>query len=260
MLNQSQQTPVMLLAVTAVLSGLNSSAASPTPATMPLVQITWDTLSCGPTAPRPCEACSGGGGNHEQAAMNIYLHICCGSRGEEGYWLLDPVFESDVGTTYVVDPSTVRAFAELLGDGTEQKLTLIHDMPGAGSSGIGVDEGFLFAGVDVPLIQSEVFVSPVNGLDYQGFAIDAIENHLAALCVDYNPDDGHTWYGVTVVTTIHGRRGDLDSDNQIGMTDLALLLAEWGPCPAPPEICLSDLNRDGTTGINDLLVLLGNWG
>ncbi len=260
MLNQSQQTPVMLLAVTAVLSGLNSSAASPTPATMPLVQITWDTLSCGPPAPRPCGACSGGGGNHEQAAMNIYLHICCGSRGEEGYWFLDPVFESDVGTTYDVDPSTVRAFAEQLGDGTLSGLTLTHELPDAGSHATFVNEGDVFAGIDRLVIQSEVFVSPVNGLDYQGFAIDAIENHLAGLCVDYNPDDDLTWYGVTVVTTIYGRRGDLDSDNQIGITDLALLLAEWGPCPDPPEICLSDLNRDGTTGINDLLVLLGNWG
>ncbi len=50
--------------------------------------------------------------------------------------------------------------------------------------------------------------------------------------------------------------GDIDGDGSVGITDLLLLLAAWGPCPG----CPADLDGDGTAGINDLLILLANWG
>jgi DNA-binding beta-propeller fold protein YncE len=54
--------------------------------------------------------------------------------------------------------------------------------------------------------------------------------------------------------------GDLDGDGAVGITDLLMLLAAWGPCPAPcPPSCASDLDGDCATGITDLLALLADW-
>ena len=47
----------------------------------------------------------------------------------------------------------------------------------------------------------------------------------------------------------------------LGVALLVLaLLASWGPCPAPPDKCPADLNLDGAVGITDLLILLASWG
>jgi hypothetical protein len=48
----------------------------------------------------------------------------------------------------------------------------------------------------------------------------------------------------------------------VGVTDLLILLADWGPCPepCPPYGCVSDLNFDCSVNVNDLLTLLASWG
>ncbi|MCA9291535.1 MAG: VCBS repeat-containing protein [Phycisphaerales bacterium] len=48
---------------------------------------------------------------------------------------------------------------------------------------------------------------------------------------------------------------DLDGDGVVGPADLAVLLAEWGPCGA----CAADLDGDGVVGPADLGALLANW-
>ena len=53
--------------------------------------------------------------------------------------------------------------------------------------------------------------------------------------------------------------GDLDGDGSVGVSDLLILLASWGPCP-PKGDCTADLNDDGNVGVADLLILLANWG
>ena len=53
--------------------------------------------------------------------------------------------------------------------------------------------------------------------------------------------------------------GDLDGDCRVGVPDLLLLLANWGPC-ADCDDCPADLDGDCTVGVKDLLILLGNWG
>ena len=58
-----------------------------------------------------------------------------------------------------------------------------------------------------------------------------------------------------VVTSL----GDLDGDGIVGINDFLLLLAAWGPCPAPPANCPADLDNDGIVGINDFLLLLSLW-
>ena len=53
--------------------------------------------------------------------------------------------------------------------------------------------------------------------------------------------------------------GDIDGDGIVGLSDLLILLAEWGPCGDCKD-CPADLDGDCTVGLSDLLILLANWG
>jgi len=52
---------------------------------------------------------------------------------------------------------------------------------------------------------------------------------------------------------------DLNCDGVVDVSDLLLLLANWGACP-PSGDCTGDINEDGTVDVSDLLLLLANWG
>jgi hypothetical protein len=52
---------------------------------------------------------------------------------------------------------------------------------------------------------------------------------------------------------------DLNCDGVVNVSDLLILLGEWGDCPGDSE-CPADLNGDGVVNVSDLLILLGNWG
>ncbi len=49
---------------------------------------------------------------------------------------------------------------------------------------------------------------------------------------------------------------DLNDNGAVGVTDLLLLLALWGPCKG----CPADFDGNGNVGVSDLLALLANWG
>ena len=49
---------------------------------------------------------------------------------------------------------------------------------------------------------------------------------------------------------------DLDNDDDVGASDLAILLGAWGPNPGHP----ADLSCDGVVEAFDLALLLGAWG
>ncbi len=55
---------------------------------------------------------------------------------------------------------------------------------------------------------------------------------------------------------------DLDGSGSVGVGDLLILLANWGPCEECkiPGECPADLDGDCTVGVVDLLILLDNWG
>jgi len=53
--------------------------------------------------------------------------------------------------------------------------------------------------------------------------------------------------------------GDLNGDGMIDLTDLLILLNNWGPCAPPPADCPADLDESGEVDLADLLILLGNW-
>ncbi len=64
-----------------------------------------------------------------------------------------------------------------------------------------------------------------------------------------------TMMGIAFAST-----GDFNGDGVINGSDLAALLAQWGPCDAPPASCSADLNADGQVNGSDLATLLANWG
>ena len=49
--------------------------------------------------------------------------------------------------------------------------------------------------------------------------------------------------------------GDLDGDDNVGVSDLLQLLSMWGACDGCPE----DLDNNGSVDVSDLLTLLANW-
>lgn len=53
--------------------------------------------------------------------------------------------------------------------------------------------------------------------------------------------------------------GDIDGDGSVGVNDLLILLANWGPCGDCND-CPADLDENCTVGVSDLLILLANWG
>jgi dienelactone hydrolase len=72
--------------------------------------------------------------------------------------------------------------------------------------------------------------------------------------------DGAT-RGYATVSAVRIKLGDLDGDGHVTINDFLLLLAAWGPCPAPcPPSCVEDLDGDCAVGVQDFLLLLAEWG
>ena len=51
--------------------------------------------------------------------------------------------------------------------------------------------------------------------------------------------------------------GDVNGDGQVGVTDLLIVIDQWGVCD---DDCSADFNGDGTVGVTDLLIVLDAWG
>jgi hypothetical protein len=126
-----------------------------------------------------------------------------------------------------------------------------------------------------------LFVDPVNG-DYRLQAgspcIDAGHNWaiagLADTDLDGNPRfaadeaDFDPGCGIPVVVDMGAseyqgepfpvRRGDIDGNGAVDVTDFLLLIGGWGSCEE--DCCLADLDLDGSVGVIDFLILLANWG
>jgi hypothetical protein len=53
--------------------------------------------------------------------------------------------------------------------------------------------------------------------------------------------------------------GDLNGDGVVDITDLLMMISQWGQCPTSGD-CPADLNGDGWVTVTDLLAAIGNWG
>jgi hypothetical protein len=63
---------------------------------------------------------------------------------------------------------------------------------------------------------------------------------------------------VSVLLNRRGCAGDLDGDGDTDLTDLGILLADFG-CVVPGP-CAGDLDNDGDTDLADLGILLADFG
>jgi hypothetical protein len=85
-------------------------------------------------------------------------------------------------------------------------------------------------------------------------------NHVITVIATDNANNHTTSTPVTV--TVSGgsgnKKGDVNGDGKVNITDLSALLRNWGvAAPAPPA---ADVNGDGKVDIKDLSMLLANWG
>ena len=63
---------------------------------------------------------------------------------------------------------------------------------------------------------------------------------------------------MTLLTPIQAPLGDLNGDGIVGIADMLIMFANWGPC-SDCNNCPADLNGDCTVGVADLLILFANW-
>jgi len=53
-----------------------------------------------------------------------------------------------------------------------------------------------------------------------------------------------------------GTPGDVNGDGVINVSDILLIIGDWGPCSG----CPADVNQDGNVNVSDLLLAIANWG
>lgn len=66
----------------------------------------------------------------------------------------------------------------------------------------------------------------------------------------------------TVLTLLIPLPEDVDADGRVGIGDLLMLLAAWGPCAdcEEPFSCPADIDGDCAVDLEDLLEVLASWG
>jgi Right handed beta helix region len=67
-------------------------------------------------------------------------------------------------------------------------------------------------------------------------------------------------FSACVTVVVEAAAPDLNGDGVVNGLDLAVLLAAWGRCPAPPAACPADLDASGGVNGLDLAMLLASWG
>lgn len=73
------------------------------------------------------------------------------------------------------------------------------------------------------------------------------------------PLEGVSFMGTITFTERATGPEDLNNDGVVDASDLAVVLAAWGPCPVAPP-CPADFNNDGVVDASDLASLLAAWG
>lgn len=69
--------------------------------------------------------------------------------------------------------------------------------------------------------------------------------------------EANTWLDQVILKKVTATKaGDLNNDGKVDITDLGILLSNWGSTAKPA----ADLNQDGRVDVVDLGILLSNWG
>ncbi len=103
---------------------------------------------------------------------------------------------------------------------------------------------------------TEQYIDEVLPLDPGVYTL--LGRALAADAVDIADDYLAGESGVNFIVEV-SILGDVNGDGSVGVSDLLILLADWGPCGDCND-CSADLDGDCSVGVADLLILLANWG
>jgi hypothetical protein len=154
-------------------------------------------------------------------------------------------------------PMIVTGFLELTEDGEmvidadrtsspgdwSPRLDVVGELTIAGQLTPNLPEGFF----DVPGTE----ITVINAESYSG-QFDEV-----TVCVGYQVLYDESSVGLLLLEL--PVLGDLNCDGVVNVSDLLVLLSQWGLCPRSGD-CPADLNGDGAVNVSDLLILLSNWG
>ncbi|MCH8825082.1 MAG: FG-GAP repeat protein [Planctomycetes bacterium] len=168
-------------------------------------------------------------------------------RNEQGDWLMQQVLDPDGNSS----PDNFGASVAIQGD------TLVvgasHDAP-SGSAHIFTRDARGIWSEHAKLLQSDA-----GNNDNFGAAV-AFDNDTIIVGARGDDDNGSS-SGSAYVFDAAGTPGkcpwDLDNNAEVGVSDLLVLLAAWGPVPTPDP---PDFDGDGFVSVSDLLILFANWG
>jgi len=108
---------------------------------------------------------------------------------------------------------------------------------------------------DVDLADFDMFLA-----EYDELLVDCNNNgvpDLREILAGEAPDDDNDGSIDGCVPTLPG---DVDADGTVGLSDLLIILSNWGPCADCPPACLGDADSDCSVGLSDLLAVLSDWG
>jgi len=121
--------------------------------------------------------------------------------------------------------------------------------------------------------QAPEFVQYINTRDFEGNAEEGTAGDLGpegliVIPADESPNGADLLVvsyevsgtlAVFEITDGEDNPADLDNSGSVGVSDLLLLLSQWGDCQ-PDMTCQADLDNNNAVGVSDLLLLLAAWG
>jgi len=167
--------------------------------------------------------------------------------------LTSPVMDATVGTPII---AYYRWFSNTEGNAPFQDIFVVEVSDDGGSSWVTLET----VGPAGPEVDGGWFLKAFLIADFVALTDQFRIRFIAS---DTDPQSiveaGVDGVRLTAVLCERSIPGDLDGDGIVGILDLLILLADWGPCPDPPDGCPADLDGDGSVGILDLLTLLAHW-
>lgn len=151
---------------------------------------------------------------------------------------------------------TVQCAGDVNNDGiADILLGAVHD----DANGTFTGRSFVFSGADGLVLAVYTGLGPGDFFGWSGDSLgDINEDGFDDIMIGAG-DAGGPGY-VHIFLGGPTQHPDIDRNGQVGVSDLLLLLGQWGPCSPATTDCPADLDFDGTVDHCDLDILLANWG